>query len=307
MGGRFPLALVFLIATSAACHARELYVSNIHGSDRYSGRQLTTDSDGGGPFATIAAAVRAARPGDEIEIDNTGTPYSECVTLTATRGSGLPDFPIVIDGNGAILDGSRPVPDHAWEHYKADVFRFTPRQQTYLCLFFEGRPVEEKQVKPTALAPPVLKPRQWCLLDSQVYFRVERGRTPDDYQLTQTGHAVGLTLYGVHDLVIRDLIVQGYQLDGVNAHDLVHRVELRGMTCRGNGRSGICVAGASWVSIAECLLGDNGRMQLRVEAPARVQMTDSDVLKSGVPRFAVQGGELTIDGVRFTPANRRLP
>ena len=58
---------------------------------------------------------------------------------------------------------------------------------------------------------------------------------------------MGITLYEVRNVVIRDLIVQGFQLDGINAHDGVFDALLKKVTCRGNARSGICVGGASRV------------------------------------------------------------
>ncbi|MDH3718673.1 MAG: right-handed parallel beta-helix repeat-containing protein [Planctomycetota bacterium] len=301
---RLTIVLTLMLAAST-CAARQLYVSNVTGNDRNRGLSAVGGSDGAGPLRTIRRAVHLSRPGDEIVIDNTGIPYRECITLAGRRGSGTATWPLIISGNGAVLDGSVPVPQGAWEHYQADIFRFTPRRQTYLRLFHKDRPLVEKPVPPGALSPPPLEPLQWCLLNSQVYFRVEPSTLPDSYQLTQTGHAAGLTLYAAHDVDIRDLVIQGYQLDGVTVHDLVERAVLSGLTCRGNGRSGISVGGASRVVIDQCLLGDNGRGQLRVEAPAAVEVSASDVLDSGVPRFLLQGGRLLVDGKPFR--NDELP
>lgn len=72
---------------------------------------------------------------------------------------------------------------------------------------------------------------------------------------------VGITLYQVLNVEIQDLVVQGYQLDGVNAHDSAFNVKLVGLTCRGNGRSGISIGGALRVELEACLVGNNGEWQ----------------------------------------------
>ena len=37
---------------------------------------------------------------------------------------------------------------------------------------------------------------------------------------------VGVTLYEVRHVIVRDLVIQGFQLDGVNAHDGVRETTL---------------------------------------------------------------------------------
>ena len=57
---------------------------------------------------------------------------------------------------------------------------------------------------------------------------------------------VGITLYKVRDVAIGDLTVQGFQLDGINAFDGAFDIQLSGVTCRGNGRSGILGPGGAY-------------------------------------------------------------
>ena len=59
-------------------------------------------------------------------------------------------------------------------------------------------------------------------------------------------------------MAISDLTVQGFQLDGINALNDARNVRLAGVTCRGNGRYGLAVGGASQVEIDSCLLENNG-------------------------------------------------
>ena len=78
-------------------------------------------------------------------------------------------------------------------------------------------------------------------------------------RITYAEKEVGVTLYRVKWVAIEDLTVQGFQRDGINAFNSDVQVSLIRLTCRGNGRSGITVGGASLVDIDTCLIGDNGK------------------------------------------------
>jgi hypothetical protein len=200
----------------------------------------------------------------------------------------------VIEGNGAILDGAAPVSEEAWQHDRGDVFRFRPQRMSYQQLFFEGRPLVRRQ--PTAGRLPELAPREWALLGGWIYFRVEPGQPPQSYELSCAGLQTGITIYHAHDVEIRNLVVQGFQLDGVNAHDGVRAAQLVGITARGNGRSGISVAGSSKVALDHCVCGNNGAVQLRVEGVSQTVVNASKLIDNTGPAYAIEGGRLVIDG-----------
>jgi hypothetical protein len=207
-------------------------------------------------------------------------------------------MPFVLAGNGAVLDGSRGVRDRAWEHFRDDVFRFQPERMAYQQLFRDGRPVERVYLK-SPLGIPPLEPVQWCLRDGYIYFRVENGRLPEDYKLSYASETVGITLYQAQHVVVSDVTVQGFQLDGVNAHDSVTDCLLTGITSRGNGRAGIAIGGSSHVELDSCLLGNNGAAQLLVQALAAVSVETSQLLPASAPAIVQQGHpRLFIDGVR---------
>ena len=78
-------------------------------------------------------------------------------------------------------------------------------------------------------------------IDGWIYFCVEPGKLPQDYLLTYAKLSVGITLYKVDDVLIHNLTVQGFQLDGINAHDSTGPCRLIEVTARNNGRSGVAV------------------------------------------------------------------
>jgi hypothetical protein len=140
-----------------------------------------------------------------------------------------------------------------------------------------------------------LEPKQWCLFDRHLYFCVEAGQLPQAYSLSFTAQQVGITLYEVRNVVIRDLTVQGFQLDGVNAHDGVTGAVLSGLNCRGNGRSGISVGGASRVRIESCLVGNNGTAQVRTEGACHAQLIGCDLLDNTAPKIVRDGGKVVVN------------
>ena len=292
----FPLFLCLFAFPVAPTAARDLFVSNTGGDNRFNGLALRSTPDGSGPVRTIGRALALARPGDRIVLEDTGQPYRESISLVGSRHGGYPGQPLTIMGNGATLDGSLSVPPEAWEHYRGAVFRFLPPRKGRAQLFLDGRPAVRVVPKLHADEPPALEPAQWCFLDGWIYFCVEKTKLPDDYALTYADLPVGITLYHVERVAILDLTVQGFQLDGVNAHNSARDIYLAGLTCRGNARAGIAVGGASSVTIDACLVGTNGEAQVLTLPYSLTRIYNSSLLGDTAPAWVDRGGELFIDG-----------
>ena len=287
---------IFLFATSIAA-AREIYVDNLAGDDRNDGSSEKVNAAGSGPCRTIARALRAAHRGDRIILANNGEPYRESITLQGGRHSGSFRNPFQIEGNGAILDGSQPVPDEGWEFDRGEIFRFRPRRMSHQQLFLDDRPAQRQPVVSELLLPK-LEPLEWCLFRRAIYFRVEKHSIPQSYQLSYAALPVGITLYEVRNVVISNLTVQGFQLDGINAHDSAFDVILGDVVCRGNGRSGVSVGGASRVKLDSCLVGNNGAAQLRTEGWSHTHVLNSDLLEKTAPAIVSDGGEVKVEDLR---------
>jgi hypothetical protein len=293
--------LLSCVVFVAAADARDIYVDNLAGDDTFTGTEPQVTQNRTGPVRTIAKALRLASQGDHIVLENTGVPYRESVSLVGSRHSGYSFKPFIIEGNGAILDGSAPVPPEAWENYKGPVFRFRPPRMHYQQLFLNDRPAVRVFAKRESAEPPKLEPLEWCLFNGHIYFSVEPHalKLPKDYPLTYTNKRVGITLYHVDWVGILDLTVQGFQLDGINVFNNARRVTLAGVTCRGNGRSGITVGGASRSEIDACLLGNNGFAQLLTLPWSETQIRNTALLSNTAPGWVDQGGRVYLDGKRI--------
>lgn len=291
------LAVVgILVGSCAAASARDIYVNNRTGNDRYRGVQPRPQKDNTGPLRTITRALQIAIPGDRIVLANTGEPYRESFTLFGSRHSGLPDRPLTIVGNGAVLEGAGEIHVDRWHYVHDNVFRFRPRHLVHQQLFLNSRPLTRILCDHPATGPPELQPLEWCLHGGYIYFRAEPLKRPEDYALTVAKQRVGITLFHVENVAILDLTVQGFQLDGINAHNSARNIVLRGVTCRGNGRAGIVVGGASLVSIESSLIGNNGEAQLLTTPYSETFVRRSDLLSNTAPAWVDEGGAVVLDG-----------
>lgn len=286
--------LSFVIALTQSGLAADIYVNNVSGDDRLNGSVPTTRTQGSGPLRTIATALKIAQKGDRVILENTGEPYRESITLQGARNSGYETRPFELVGNGAIIDGSVPVPSRAWRHVKGELFRFQPRLTSFQQFFLDDLPVDRLNVS-TDQPLPTLKPLQWCLYEREIYFRTEPGRLPQEYNLTYADQRVGITLYEVRHIVISNLIVQGCQIDGINAHDGVFNATIVDTICRGNGRSGISVGGASRVRIEKCAIGDNGKAQVRTEGYCKTWLLDCNLIDNTAPKLKRDGGQVFVE------------
>jgi hypothetical protein len=271
---------------------RDIFVSNGGGNDRHDGRAMTETVSGGGAVRTISKALRLAKAGDRIVLENTGEPYREALSLMGGRHSGAVTGPLVIDGRGAVLDGTTPIPADAWQHFSGDVFAYRPARLGYQQLFLDGKAAVRHPTNKEALQPPPLAPREWCLWRGQILFRVDEGSLPDAYVPSCCGLQTGITLYYVHNVLIRDLVVQGFAVDGVAIHDVVRDTRLERVVSRDNGMSGVSARGASWAELDNCMLVGNGLSQLRIENFARCWVYRGERSPETAPAVQLLGGQL---------------
>ena len=286
-----------LFLGTGVAFADDLYVNNVLGDNQNDGALPSLGSPASGPLRTIAHALRKAKFGDRIVIQKTAEPYRESLTIQGTKNSGSRLNPFQIISDGAVIDGTRPVPAQAWEYYSGNVFRFQPEWLSHQQLYLDGRPADRVKSGPRGTVP-ALQPKQWALADGWIYFRPEDGRVPSQYDLAYCAHQTGLTLYDVRHVDIDGLIIQGFQLDGINAHDSVSECRISNCVLRGNGRSGLSVGGASRVQAASCLVGDNNAAQVRSEGYCKLEIEDCNLLESDQygPPIVRDGGRVAVDG-----------
>lgn len=285
-----------LLGLTGVAAARDVYVDNVVGNDQFQGIRRESLDDSSGPLRTITRALEIAIPSDRIVLVNTGQPYRESFTLFGSRHGGTLDRPFTIVGNGAILEGADEIHIDRWQHVQGDVFRFRPRELVYQQLFLESKPLPRILCSHPCTAPPELQPMEWCLHRGYIYFRAETLKRPEDYALTVASRRVGITLFHVENVAIVDLTIQGFQLDAINCCNSARNIAIDRVTCRGNGRAGIAVGGASLVNIEESLVGNNGEAQLLTSPYSETFVRDSNLLSNTAPAWLDRGGVVILDG-----------
>ena len=245
--------------------AETIYVDSRLGNDAYDGTAPDPTGIVSGPVRTMQRAVRLAHHGDTIRITNNGTPYYGSFSMVGDRYSGEPVHPFIIEGNGAVLSGAKPVRADLWQSVAIGLWRITPIRKSFYQLIQDGEALTEVQVPRTAETIPTLSPGEWCAWRGAVYLQTENNGHPGNMNLALADGEVGLTLLDVHDVVVRDVILEHYRLDGINAHDRCRNVLLENVICRQNGRSGLTVAGTSQVAAIKCQLLQNRVHSLLIE------------------------------------------
>lgn len=289
MTNRNLLALAICIAFAGPAASRDIYVNNQLGDD-HKGGTVQTPQGQLGPCRTIAKALRIAKASDRIVLANTGIPYRESITLQGARHSGSDRFPFVLVGNGATLDGVGSLEDAAWQYVAHDTFRTAPQPMSFQQLFLDDQPAKKNQPRPGQ--PPQLAPREWCEINGWIHFRVDAHKLPQSYNLSYCALPVGITLYDVHDVIIEDLTIRRFQLDGINCHDNVRRSDLVRLTATENGRSGLSIGGSCRVRIDSCQASGNGVAQARTEGYCAVELIANTFDPTSAPALTHQGGRL---------------
>lgn len=309
--------------------AKTVYVNNAMGDDRFSGEREDFDVVQAGPVRTIARATELARQGDTISLADTGVPYQECVSLTNKNASGInAEYPFILEGNGASLDGRVTVDSRQWEHFKeiykpvkdnpseyqGDIFRlhvakYYPNAVCYCMLFVDSMPVQNKTAEPMESPVGQLNELDAALFEGYLYFRPEKGKTPEDYKLEITSLRTGITLNHVDHVVIRNLIVQGYQLDGVALANSATNVVVEQCTIRGNARAGMSVGWGSDVQAKRILMCANAFSEVLTLPYCRVKLEKSrlsgDYGKPWIDQSGTEHGSAALfsnNGKWITPA-----
>jgi hypothetical protein len=245
---RVPLFLPALVLAAAPAFGRVIYVDNRTGDDVNDGRSATTVGIQSGPVRSLERAHVLVGPGDVIEIANTGNPYYGSLRLIGARCSGVPSQPVVVNGHGAVIDGSEPADPAAWESLGDDLWRLEPPRKGWYQLVRGDDPVPEVPA-PREAARPNPPAGRWAAWRGAIYYRGEPDEVPANEPYRIATREAGIFLYAVRHVLVRDLTVRHFRLDGVNAHDQVYDTAIENVASQSNGRSGFFVGGSSRVAI----------------------------------------------------------
>lgn len=274
---RFVLTVLFVCTLSLSASARTIFVNNLAGDDQYDGTAGQRESGSVGPLRTLHRAVRVATFGDTIVLANTGEPYYEGLTLVGAKHSGNATVPFRIVGNGATLSGLQPVPKECWRNHQGKLWSFEPEQKGHYLLRKSGEAVERFPVDLSQHRPDELPAGKFAVCRGRVFYRASPGEDVPalDFQIAQ--QTTGVSLYAVHHVIIENLNVQHFRIDGLNAHDLCRNVLISGISSMENGRSGVTVTGSSRVVLRKCAVTKNLESSVRIMERGEADVQDSEL------------------------------
>ncbi len=270
--GAFSSFLILL--QSPVLFAGVIYVDNLRGNDIFDGTTNNAINQYSGPVRTLQRGLQLMGHGDVLNIANTGRPYYESMELVGGRFSGEPLHPLIIEGNGAELNGSFPVPALAWRKAGKQLWRITPVRKGFYVLIRDDKPLPEVPVPANARQLPAIPEGQWAAWKGSIYFRTSPIEYPEDLNLWIAVRSVGVTLYDVHNVVVRNLKVRQFRIDGFNAHDRAKNVVLENITAEENGRAGVTAAGTSFLILEKPTIKNNRKYSVLITEKAGVKIDD---------------------------------
>lgn len=270
------LLLATLYSFDSLC-AATIYVDNRVGSDAFDGQSAKPLESIVGPLRSLRAAMQKAGPGDTIELANNGTPYFGSATLAGPRHSALGGSRLTIDGHGAVLDGSQPVPSHAWKEVEGRLWKMTPWRKGHYQLVLDGNPVPEQASQAGTEGLQELPEGHWSAVGGSIYYRGAAGEDPRERPFRFARDSVGLTLYGVRGVTIRNLSLRHFRLDGISLPNDCRDVLLENVRASANARAGLFAGGSSQVFVRGAEISDNREHQVLISGLAVVRLVDSEL------------------------------
>lgn len=236
----YLLLIAFLFPAGAM--SRDLHVDPVTGSDSNDGVSA--------PVKSIARGIRLAKPGDTVYLAP-GRYYQSAVFH---EKHGTEKQPIVLDGQGAILDGSEPVTSSEWEQVAPGLFRrvaLYPKTDDAIVgrwfLIWNG---EMQRMNRTSKGPsePLkkvdqLQEREWTYVKDEdaFYIRLPEGMPLDEANIRypKRSSAVIFSGAGSH-ITVRNITGTHVYNDGFNIHGAQRNLsfaDIRAIECGDDGFS----------------------------------------------------------------------
>lgn len=272
------LAIAMILLATPLAEARTIYVNSRIGSNAWDGTTPEPINAFVGPVATLQRAMELLNEGDSLELVDNGTPYYGSITLFGIKHSGTTGDPFRLNGNGAIISGTKPVHPDSWTELGDNLWRITPIRKGWYQLVESGEAVPRVEMPwpPTSL--PNMPAGSWGVHENALYYKAKSFDDPRLHEFELASEQTGLTLLDVRNVVISNVTFRHFRLDGINAHDRCQGVRLINVKCLQNGRAGLCVGGTSRIELGGSNVAGNHQHSLLITelGEASVRETEFD-------------------------------
>ena len=242
------LALGACCGSLLAATARDVYVNPATGADTANGL-AAAPAGANGPLKTIARGLKLAQAGDTVHL--APAVYKESATFH--NRSGEPGRPIVLDGQGATLDGSDPLNPADWQQTAPGLYRNDHlfKADDFVLLrwyfIFDGRMSHmgrcSKGTRAPFKKPGDLQPGEWTFAAAEhaFYVRIDPAQKLAEARIAAPIRANGVGFGGrCQHLLVRHLTATHVYNDGFNIHGFTRDVafeDIRAIDCGDDGFS----------------------------------------------------------------------
>jgi len=297
-----PLVLVFGMLSflpQTVSAAADVYVDNINGLDSCDGSTDTKGAGSVGPVASLERANALLKPGARLILCNTGTPYRGSINLT--RKGGTPTAPLVVEGNGATIEGLQETKPAQWERVSEDIVFIKWEAPWGFFVVADG--ATPKWGKSATELQPGESFGDYN--QHRGYFRLPAGRSIDQVKLeiATGGFGSGVLIYDASHIVVRNLRCQYFWNDGFNYGGESEDIRFESIEACYNGDEGASSHGNVSACIVDAKLhhNDNGVADTGFSRTTYYRLQAHDNRQMGV---WFQGGEhVVIDSKLWSNPN----
>lgn len=224
-------------------------------------RDLTVSATAPGAYRSIQSAINAAQPGDVIKLEPKAAPYNE--TVVFRNKSGTVEQPIILDGQGATLNGSQPLKAAEWEKTETGAYRSTSFWENnklansavgrfYFIMNDSanrmGRSAKGNSGRFKAVAD--LKPGEWTydVKEKIFYILPPTGQSIEDVRAPLRSNGVAIN-GDCENLVIRNITATHVWNDGFNIHGRSRNIRFENISAVECGDDGISAHGDCHISV----------------------------------------------------------
>lgn len=285
------MTISLALALSSAALA-DVFVDHENGSDENDGSVAVAAGDARGPVATLRHALEIRKPADRIVLRKTNAPYRESIVLTGLGGE--PGQSLVIEGNGAVLDGLTTSKPDEWREEPDGSISVDWGADWGFCVVADGKLAERAESRES------MKPGQSFgdYVNHRGYYLPAAGQSTQRTRLELPRGYCGVSIWDASHITIRNLTCQFFWNDGFNIQGDAQDIRFESVVGRFNGDEGISAHGTADVTVvgADLYGNDNGLYDTVLSRTRYIAINVHDNRSIGV---GFQGGDHTITDARI--------
>ncbi|HVJ83828.1 MAG TPA: right-handed parallel beta-helix repeat-containing protein [Planctomycetia bacterium] len=245
-----------VVAVASPAPGRDIFVNNVGGSDTLDGGSHMVETGNHGPVRTLRKAMLIADPGDVIRIIPGAEPIREEIAISGGRQrGGTARYPIVIEGNGAVIDGAAPIEVEQFDRLAPQTYRLIGEEgpiHTGGHLFVDGARANRGRLGSLAA-------NEFAISSGRYVFKTEPKKSIEDYSFAAGRRTAGLVLYRTNYWIIRGLTFRNFAGDGAQVRGPAEGIAFEHCRFENNGRAGLAVQVNSKAEVRDCYVEHNVR------------------------------------------------